>query len=329
MLYNFPFSGRNRVTSAYGRRTLNGTSSFHRGLDIVGDDDRTVHAVIGGTVESSTIITNHNDLTWQWGNYVKVRGDDGLYWFYCHMDSRAVKVGQRVEQGTVLGIMGNTGYSFGAHTHLEVRNKAGSLDPCELLGLANVAGVTYHREALEAAAIGVLECTEASYRWRTGPGTDRPIYYDAGNNVLKYCRVGTGYRVYAAQTDGAGQVWCQITPPVEKAPALWVSAACGTCMVKVEPKAGEAKPEEPALPETETPEQDEPEEPALPETETPEQNEPEADGPGAPEPGKPYNPNDTADWNSDSNDFVVSASKGDREHLRKACAELALPVKNL
>ena len=38
--------------------------------------------------------------------------------------SVTVKVGQRVEQGDVIGYMGNTGYSFGGHVHFEVRDTA-------------------------------------------------------------------------------------------------------------------------------------------------------------------------------------------------------------
>lgn len=40
------------------------------------------------------------------------------------------------------------------------------------------------------------------------------------------------------------------------------------------------------------------------------------------------NPNDHADWDAAGNDFIVTASKGDREALRKVCAERKLPVKN-
>ncbi len=43
----------------------------------------------------------------------------------------------------------------------------------------------------------------------------------------------------------------------------------------------------------------------------------------------PANPNDRADWDAAGNDFVVTASKGDRAALRSVCTQLALPVKNL
>ena len=237
ILYTLPFTGQNKITSAYGYRSLNGAGAFHKGLDIVGVTDRQVRAVIGGTVKSSTIITDHSDLTWQWGNYVKALGDDGNFWFYCHLASRAVTVGQRVEQGDVLGMMGDTGYSLGAHTHLEVRDAAdSSFDPCELLGLPDMAGVTYDSTALEAACIGWLDCLADRYRWRTGPGTDYALYKPAATGVCQYCRKGALYRVYAVKTVN-GVLWCRVTPPAfcltaGSAPALWVSAECGGHLAK-------------------------------------------------------------------------------------------------
>ena len=48
-----------------------------------------------------------------------------MYTLYAHMKygSVTVKVGDRVSRGQVIGYMGNTGYSFGAHLHFEVRNE--------------------------------------------------------------------------------------------------------------------------------------------------------------------------------------------------------------
>lgn len=296
VLYTLPFEGQNKVTSAYGSRMLNGKKEFHPGWDIVGLDSTDICAACPGDIKSSTIITNHNDLTWQWGNYVKLQ--DGLKQdlFACHMARRAVAVGNAVNAGDKLGVMGNTGYSFGAHTHWEARTAAGdTINPGELFGLPNMAGVTWDREAMEAAVIGYLDCTVASYRWRKGAGTGYALYKPSNVNKSLYCRVGVTYRVYTVVTLPNGEVWCQITPPTSCAaagspPVLWVSAACGTCTAKKEPEGLEH---------------------------------------AKPEPGDEfYNPNDTADWDADGNDFIVSASKGDREHLRRACAEKQLPVQN-
>ena len=136
MIYN----GKFKVTSPFGMRVLNGEREDHRGIDVVGLGDKHICAVVGGTVVSSTIITDRSNLTWQWGNYVCVLGEDGRRYYYCHMERRLVSVGQRVNAGDHLGIEGNTGYSFGTHCHFEVRENGVSIDPAPFLGIPNMVG---------------------------------------------------------------------------------------------------------------------------------------------------------------------------------------------
>ena len=55
---------------------------------------------------------------------------DGTYTtLYGHMKSVAVTEGQYVEQGQVIGYVGSTGYSTGAHLHFEVRKNGAYDDP--------------------------------------------------------------------------------------------------------------------------------------------------------------------------------------------------------
>ncbi len=155
---NLPFDGRVYLSSPFGWRTLNGVRDYHKGVDLVGQDNITIRAPCDGVIGQSTMIpqyltdvegnqyTNPNN-TWQWGNYVRLDTPDGLYIFMCHMSERLVTVGQKVTRGQALGVMGNTGYSFGAHTHFEVRNARGeSLDPTPYLGIENTAGFYKNEE---------------------------------------------------------------------------------------------------------------------------------------------------------------------------------------
>lgn len=157
------FKGRNRVTSGYRLSDR----PDHNGLDIVGDDSKDILCPVEGTVKSSTIITNKNDPTWEWGNYVRVDDKDGNRLYFCHMASRAVSVGQKVSPGTKLGVMGNTGYSFGAHTHFEVRKADNTtrLNPATYIGIPNVKG-TY-------------EDSDTMSEW-VNEGNDRFKYYSNG-----------------------------------------------------------------------------------------------------------------------------------------------------
>lgn len=137
-----PFaSGRFRVTSPYGNRPELG--DYHSGIDLVDlSDDKIVTAVMGGKVIRSRMADyNPNDRTWEWGNYVAVQQDDATIAYYCHLDSRSVEAGERISAGQKLGVMGNTGKSFGAHLHFEVRDPARAINPADYLGFWNKVGI--------------------------------------------------------------------------------------------------------------------------------------------------------------------------------------------
>lgn len=140
MKMNLPYqSGKVTLTSHFGWRTLNGQRDYHKGVDLSGTD-KTLVAPCDGVIGSSTIITDTSNLTWQWGNYIRIDTADGLKIFMCHMAARKVKVGQKVKAGDVVGIEGNTGYSFGSHCHFEVRKNGVSVDPTPYLGIPNEWG---------------------------------------------------------------------------------------------------------------------------------------------------------------------------------------------
>lgn len=140
MKMNLPYkSGKVTLTSHFGWRTLNGQRDYHKGVDLSGTN-KTLVAPCDGVIGSSTIITDKSNLTWQWGNYIRIDTADGLKIFMCHMAQRKVKVGQKVKAGDVVGIEGNTGYSFGSHCHFEVRKNGESVDPTPYLGIPNEWG---------------------------------------------------------------------------------------------------------------------------------------------------------------------------------------------
>lgn len=102
----------------------------HKGIDMVGPNS-TFDYVVAHSDGEVVAVVSHIDYNTSksgkrtYGNYVKIRHDNGMYTLYAHMKygSVEVKVGQRVSKGQILGYMGNTGYSFGAHLHFEVRNE--------------------------------------------------------------------------------------------------------------------------------------------------------------------------------------------------------------
>ena len=137
------FKGKFKVTSPRGYRTdpVTGEKSvYHKGLDLVAlDEDKSVYAIAEGVIEAVPYEANG------FGRYVRQRLPDGRRIYYAHMkyDSAVVKAGQTVKPGDKLGVMGSTGKSTGAHTHLELRVKGTSkesLDISEFTGIPNERG---------------------------------------------------------------------------------------------------------------------------------------------------------------------------------------------
>lgn len=117
------------VTSPFGDRSL----GYHEGIDISGPNASgcLVVAGAGGTV----IEAGYN--AGGYGNYVIIDHGNGIQTVYGHMldDSLQVRAGQQIGKGEVIGQVGNTGYSFGAHLHFEVRINGIRVNPAPYLGL--------------------------------------------------------------------------------------------------------------------------------------------------------------------------------------------------
>lgn len=134
-----PYKGDVRVSSPFGWRTMNGERVYHKGIDLVGTD-KTVRAVVGGVVGQSILITDPKNRTSEWGNYVRVDGEDGRLYYYCHLSKRLVDRGAKVAVGDAIGIEGSTGKSTGSHLHFEVRENGMSIDPTTIIGIRNAVG---------------------------------------------------------------------------------------------------------------------------------------------------------------------------------------------
>lgn len=113
--YCFPFTGKFKVTSPFGRRSLSETyaSKNHKGIDLVAQENKTIVSVTNGTVKRAQFQKGY-------GNYVWIANEDGKGCIYAHMAKTFVKVGQKVHPKTPIGLMGSTGHSTGPHLHFGV-----------------------------------------------------------------------------------------------------------------------------------------------------------------------------------------------------------------
>lgn len=115
------------LTSPFGaRRVYNDglRESRHAGIDLSAPLGTSVLAANAGRVVLAESLQVH-------GNGVIVNHGLGLCTAYFHLDSIAVTVGQTVERGEVLGTLGNTGLSTGAHLHWEMRLNNIPVDPMQ------------------------------------------------------------------------------------------------------------------------------------------------------------------------------------------------------
>jgi murein DD-endopeptidase MepM/ murein hydrolase activator NlpD len=116
------------LTGTFGGRSdpFTGEPGFHQGLDISTEKGSPVIATANGTVES---MTSGGD----YGNLVVLRHDFGLSTRYAHLSSFNVRPGSTVKRGDIIGYVGSTGRSTGAHLHYEILANGKLLNPLQLL----------------------------------------------------------------------------------------------------------------------------------------------------------------------------------------------------
>lgn len=119
-----PLKNMYSVTSGFGKRyhPILKRLRTHTGVDITAPKGTPVYATADGTVTSEspgggyglTIVINH-------GYTYKT--------LYAHLSKKAVKPGQKVKRGQVIGYVGSTGMSTGAHLHYEVIKNGQRVNP--------------------------------------------------------------------------------------------------------------------------------------------------------------------------------------------------------
>ena len=116
------------ISSKYGYRDASiGGNAFHGGLDIAGGSGRLHGKPVYATRSGKVITAITSDRGY--GIYVIIDHGDGYSSLYAHMSARYVSTGDTVNKGDMIGRVGNTGNSTGAHLHLEIRYYGEKLDP--------------------------------------------------------------------------------------------------------------------------------------------------------------------------------------------------------
>ncbi len=120
------------ITSDFGwrrsfrTRTGGRASIYHEGIDIAAPIGTPIKATADGRITFTGYRSGY-------GKTLKMDHGQGLLTLYAHCSKLLVKEGQKVKQGDIIALVGNTGNSTGPHLHYEVRQDGKAIDPMEYL----------------------------------------------------------------------------------------------------------------------------------------------------------------------------------------------------
>jgi len=161
-----------RLTSSFGMRfhPLLSYSRMHQGVDFGARHGTPIYAAAAGKAEFVGAHGGH-------GNYIRLAHNKGLKTAYAHMSRFAIKRGQQVSQGQVIGYVGSTGVSTGPHLHYEVWLNGKAVNPMKLkfIGGSQLSGTDMARFSSDMNRLRALAITggtpaPAKLRPTTRPG---------------------------------------------------------------------------------------------------------------------------------------------------------------
>lgn len=111
-----------RVFNTY-RHPIHKVKRHHNGIDFPAARGTPIYAVADGIVEYAKRRSGY-------GKTVSLNHNGNMQSLYAHMDGFTnIKAGHRVQKGEIIGYVGNTGWSTGAHLHFEIRKNGDPINP--------------------------------------------------------------------------------------------------------------------------------------------------------------------------------------------------------
>jgi hypothetical protein len=131
--YRAPYDCNTTQTCSNGNATSSHTGKDQYAYDFAMPVGTTVRAMRAGTVLRVRMVSKPGSPCYNGGgsscanyaNTVEVKHSDGTVALYMHLSSASVSQGDAVAQGTVLGKSGNSGWSTGPHTHVQIQKNCG------------------------------------------------------------------------------------------------------------------------------------------------------------------------------------------------------------
>lgn len=127
--YKFKIPLNGTITSAFGVRDSDNpiVSSYHTGTDIAANEGTAIIAALSGEVIKAT-----TDVAY--GKHIIIQTDN-VKTLYAHCSKLNVKVGQKINQGEIIGYVGSTGFATGPHLHFEIIYNDRFVNPQDVLNL--------------------------------------------------------------------------------------------------------------------------------------------------------------------------------------------------
>ena len=116
------------ISSTYGRRAdpISGKMQFHEGVDFAGRAGSAIIAAASGIVTWS-------GARYGYGNMVEINHGNGFQTRYAHHKKNLVVVGQKVDKGQAIALMGESGRTTGPHVHFEVVKNGKPINPIKYI----------------------------------------------------------------------------------------------------------------------------------------------------------------------------------------------------
>jgi murein DD-endopeptidase MepM/ murein hydrolase activator NlpD len=126
----WPFPFASPISDGFGERAApcDGCSSFHNGVDFTPGGGSPIYAIADGVVSYAEV------SDYGYGNHLRIVSTingEQVETLYAHMqmNSSPLKLGDVVQVGDFLGLVGSTGTSTGSHLHLEIKLNGVNVDP--------------------------------------------------------------------------------------------------------------------------------------------------------------------------------------------------------
>ncbi|MDB4107637.1 M23 family metallopeptidase [Bacteroidia bacterium] len=120
-----PNKNLRRIASGFGYRVdpIYKTRKMHKGIDFTAPTGTKIYAT------GDAVVQKVENRRWGYGKHIVLNHGYGYTTLYGHMSRTNVRVGQKIKRGQLIGLVGSTGKSTGAHLHYEVRKNGSAVNP--------------------------------------------------------------------------------------------------------------------------------------------------------------------------------------------------------